>query len=762
MKAKFIFVILIFISTNVVFSRVVDSNLGKELTTIFPELKDGYIDLNNNDKADQMDDFDENIPESAVKDGIMQVQEILDFIKEYYMYIPIEKLRAVSSSLSGASGPISEIISLNYSAAIADILVAKAELDGDGLYLTPSALKEANEKMSGYISSMLIAYKKENSTSETAFINSRDELFRMIVAGYPLPDLSVEDKNLLINAMIHTIIKEKDSEQERVKAAIRTLGRTKADTSIVYLIELLDSPVYKVESIRALGNIGSETVLDLLMEELTGTDDEIIKNTAIQSLGKIGGEESLTVLITLLPKDTDEEIVSLDTERAVLKAISDLAGKDNTDRRIFPIISGYLRSEDQASRILAIKGLESFKNTTSANLLIPILRNEKNDEVKIEIAKVLNKMGSPVTVTAFIGILNDPNGSGNLKKEIIRETGENPDGGKAILSILGFLGNSDKELRKVAAETIVRLYEADGKVIVNALCRGLLTNQDRLYLSEGSAILALLSDSDSIVTLTTLLKSSYPEVKKNATWAIYRIRPIGNIRIITELKKLVTSETEALEVRINAVRALGVCAVNDPVSDVWKTFTTTAKMRGEKYTMLRYFAIHALGELKTANDEILETLSKIAEKETSLMLQKEAVRSIRAITTINPEVERSLLSVFRKETDNDLKICIIETLGDMGSNLTENISSEYLLPSIDIAVRKRVIYALTKVGSEAAFSLILDTTSDKNIQEYIVSILQDADAETMISLIDKRLKTEDNGDIISVMESLQSGYAESF
>ena len=189
-------------------AKVVDTSLGRDFTKIFPKLSNNYIDLNGNGELDRLDDMDEKIPDSRVKDGIIQVQEILDFVKENFRFISMDKLKSIKSTLTNASGDIPELISLNYSRMIDEIISEKERLGANDLYLTPSAMKAAKEKMAGYIATMLNVYRKEERQYEKAFTEANRELFRMIEAGYPLPDLNSDDKELLTNLTIHTIIKE--------------------------------------------------------------------------------------------------------------------------------------------------------------------------------------------------------------------------------------------------------------------------------------------------------------------------------------------------------------------------------------------------------------------------------------------------------------------------------------------------------------------------------------------------------------------------
>jgi len=207
-KALLIFFIIIPIFFAQSQNQVVNSPLTGELKKIFPALSRGYIDLNQNGAIDQNEDIDEVIAESTVKDELIQGKEILDFIIKNYEFIPLEKLHRVGKILEKTRGAIPELIALQYQSRINDVANKKEELDAMGLHLTPAARREAMDKMEKLINTMTMAYKKEAGKSETEFIQARDEFFTMIERGYPLPEtLTQEGKQLIVNIMINTIIK---------------------------------------------------------------------------------------------------------------------------------------------------------------------------------------------------------------------------------------------------------------------------------------------------------------------------------------------------------------------------------------------------------------------------------------------------------------------------------------------------------------------------------------------------------------------------
>src|SRR6056297_2469024 len=106
---------------------IVDTPLGSNFERLFPNLSEGYIDLNSNGSMDRLEDMDEKIPESLVQDGVLQVQEVLDFIIEQYRFFPVSKLEEIQNVLSRAEGQIAEIIALSYQIRMTQVIEKKRE-----------------------------------------------------------------------------------------------------------------------------------------------------------------------------------------------------------------------------------------------------------------------------------------------------------------------------------------------------------------------------------------------------------------------------------------------------------------------------------------------------------------------------------------------------------------------------------------------------------------------------------------------------------
>ncbi len=742
---------------------IVQSQLTKDLIKIFPEIKKGYIDLNQNGKPDKDAEVNEYIPDSMVKDNQLQGKEILDFIIKNYPYIPLDKLIAVQKSLKGAREAIPELIALNFMQKMEDTIAKKRELEAKGLYLTPQALREAYAKETQYINIMVNAYKKESQKLEKGFIESRDKLFTMIEQGYPLPEkLGEEDKDILVSIMINTIIKEKKN-PTRVKVAIKTLGRLKAESAVNYLITIIDQPELKIESIKALGKIGSPKALKLLLAKLDTATDKESQIAIIEAIGNIGNKSSIGRLVSILKPENGKK-VEPEILIATLKALANIASlsKDQPDRNLQKIFTEYISSTDPQVRVVAVEGLSNFRNPITSDKLFALLRKETVADVRIAIIKAVNKLEFAGTVPALIGILRNKSTSKRERIAVIEALGKNKNGDQGLLYIIGDLGSSDVEIRNTAKEALINLYPTHKQQVVGAISKSLIKYKDETTLEAATDVLARLANPDSMAYLIPLLSSQYPQVKKNVTWALYRIHSASNPRAVDELKKLIKSDTEMLSVRINAIRALGAIGLDTPQLKVWETLLDVVKIRNPKLSVLRLYAIRALGELKNPNREIINILGKVALKENNIALKREAVSAIRNISIQNQNLENILVNVFRKTKDSELKIRIIEALGDMFSTRASELAQDILKTDINFALKERIIYALYQIGGEREISLIMDSAADETMRNFIEGILENANPTVLKPLLERRIKSETNSDILNMLEDLNTKIEESY
>lgn len=738
--------------------ETVDSPISQALLSSFPEIARGYVDLNGNGRMDQDDETDEQIPPSALKDSLLRAKEVLSFLINNARLIPAQKLEAVAAALQDSKGAIDELISLQYLPRMKEAQRMREELEASGFYYSPSALREASAKMEGLIAGLVLAYRKEGRTAETEFVQARDGLFQMISAGFPLPEgITAEDSEIMAAMMINAILREKDKSAPQVKLAVKTLGRLKTPLATGYLADLLKNPALRRETVQALGDIGDRAALALLLPELDAESDMALKAEIVKAVGKIGDKEAVPRLAALL-KQPEEGIPAV--TYAVLGALGRIAEKGTADQALGDIFRQNLASADSQVRMLAARGLSSIKNPQSGDRLIELLKKDPLDEVKIEAITSLRKLSNAGLPQALIAILRDPAASDALKKASIEAVGGMAGGEPAIGFIVDFLGSPNGDLRAAASDALVAFHRNAAQPVIAGLSRITAKGTDETALTAAASVLARLGDEASLPHLMPLFASQFPEVKKNATWALFRIRPAGNTKAVEEMKRLVKSETEALGVRVNAARALGAMGNDSAQLKVADTLVTVLKMRGEKYAGLRLAALRALIDLGRPGAGMTEPLLRIAERDVDLEMVRESVRALQRLCLSDKEAEAGLLRAYKKQKDPETRVRIVEALADMRSASVADLASETLRSDGDASAKKRVIAALAEGGGEAELAAILDAARDAALREYARGVLEDADQRALAALVKKREKTETSKELLEVLEGLSAALAD--
>lgn len=740
---------------SALFADLADSGLNAALAAIFPELRAGYVDLNGNGKPDRTEDLDEMIPDAGVKDGVLQSREILAFIVGNYELIPVASLRRVVAVLDKPEGAFSELVSLEYRRRVEEAVRMKVELDARGLFLTASARREAAERMSGYLATMVSAYGKETRSLEPQFVSARDELFSMIERGYPLPEnMGADNAAILQSIMVNTVLRERGGSPARVNAAIKTLGRLKVAPATGYLLELLSDPELKRAAIAALGEIGSAEALSALLGELGRKNDLATRIELIRAIGRVGDRESIARLQELLKSDAagspDPEVVVV-----VMESLVSIVKRGSPDPSMLGTFTEYVSSPVTRLRVLAVEGLARFpQNPKVPDILFPLLSERQPEDVAIAAIRAVNALQSPRTVPALIGLLRSPEASDAERQAAIEALGTNANGVQALANVVAALESPSESVGRSAADALVALYRKQPDQVVGSVGRSLARSADLATLVRGTEVLSRLADPASLSYLAPLLSSPHAQVKANVTWALYRIRSSANLKILEDLKTLVKSETEALGVRINAVRALGAIRHDSAQLKVWEVLATTTRMTGEKYTMLRYYAVRALGELGAGRDEVIDALLRIAGRDTNPEMVKEAVRSLQSLATANPAVEEALVRAFRRSEDLEVRTRVVEALGDMGSAAAVELSPALLTAEIEPSLKKRAIAALARVRSSEALALVLDAARDERAAAFVKGVLEDADRSILRGVLSGRAKTETNPQVSTVIQEL--------
>jgi len=754
MKQAILFFILGIFFINTLSADIVSTPLGNQLRSIFPELKNGYIDLNRNGSMDRLDDMDEQISDYLVQDDQLQVQETLEFIRINYRYFPVRKLEEVRDALESPEGTINELIGLNYSTAISQLIEKRIAIGEYGLYLPPSARKKAMDEMSSFLSAMDIAYKKEGSGAENDFRNAKKSLYDMLEKGYPLPDpLSVKEKEILETTLINSLLREQEN-RESVKTALYSLGIMRSGRAIPYILPLVSSDRYAVESIRSLGAIGNLEALDLLLLKLNENPQEPLKIEIIRALGSMGSKESLEPFFKILK----EENISPALLKSVLEALGKIAARGTADRRIANTLTEYLDSPDPSLRITAINGLSYFNDQNTVASLVGLLKQERSENVLLTLVEKARYINNPSIIPSITGLLQSPQTSIELQISCLSTIGKHAEGVKGITGVLNALSSDNREIQEAAYLAAKDLYYTDKTALIGNLARFAVTNKDIPFQRQAAKLFADLPDEGSLASLLNMLGSTDPEVKRYATLALYRIRPSDNIKITAALNKMVSNETEPLDVRINAVRALGAAGFDNPAINAELTLTTAAAMRDEKYAQLKFYSIRALGEMKRLSEGSIEKIIDIAARERDPSIREEAVQTLLRIGIADP----SKMSKIAPSLDNtdlkkypDLGLMICEILGEL--RMSDFIPKGIELGDIltDKGRKRRLTYAFYLTGAEEGYKAMIRQGENPELTDFIISLAESANKGLLNRAVESLKRTEKNERVLELLDILE-------
>jgi HEAT repeat protein len=738
----------------------VDSPLNKQLEKIFPEIASGYIDLNGNGKLDQTSELNEAIPESRIKSGMLTAQEILDFIVANWRFIPLEKLRAVQNAVKNTPGAINELIAIDFSDSLDDAIGKRAAM-GDTLYLTPSAYKDAMGKLGGIITAMATDYKTEDAKSESDFVANRDQLFGLIEKGYPLPgDIPDDERATLSTAMLNTLMKEQKSDPAKAKTAIKTLGRLNSIKAAPYLAGLAEGSEFQVEAIGALGDIGYKPAVPFLAKQVKSGQSPEVREAALRALGAIGGADGLDAILDLL-KPANRSGLPKDFLVPIAQALSGIAQKGNADARVQAAFKDLSVSDDPWVRKAATSGIGASVSPASTDALLAILASDKDPAVRTQAVYALGKQKGDAIAPALMKVLREKDLDPALETAAVNALGDMPTGSQAIGIIVDDLAaDKDAGVKAASASALRKLYPANQALVTGSLTRSLLASQDEAFLVEGTGLLAVLADPTSIPALLALLQKPLPEVRENVAWAFYKIRSASNPRVVDEMQKLITNESEAISVRIDAVRAVGAISYDSPQLSLWQTLVTTAQMRGDKYAILRYYAVWALGRVGAGNGQAIAALARIASRDPDNDLRKQAIAALRDIAAPDKASIDALAASYSQIDDPDLKVLVIEALADMGSDKPASLAGDLFAGKASLALKRRALYALAESPAESSASAILDASRDAQLQDFAEALLEGYPASLMAPLVARRLKTETDKNAIAVLQTLDTRFAQ--
>ena len=383
-------------------------------------------------------------------------------------------------------------------------------------------------------------------------------------SGYPQSEIPFEAMPVNIPAEVGNNIKSLYSKNpaERVKAAsvLGNMGE-KAAAAVPFLIRILDdSEIVFQQSGPAVLNSTSPA------------------KEAMFALSKIGGP-------------------------AVRPLIAVLHNDENTDRRRY-----------------AAEALGNIKDAGAIKPLIAALGDRRTivrDNAYKALLQIIESLRKLQDEQQLIGMLryHEP----SLQQTIIEALGNIPKP-RVAETLVPFLGNGDRSVRKDAAEALKRI----GKASVGPLMNALQKNDDMQIRINATMILGHLKDPASVGILIESLREKpiTPSIEADEL-RLEAAKALGHIKDTSAIGPLIAAlGDETFKVREQAAEALTEIGspVVEPLIKLLKTPTMHPKM----------FVAKILGDLKDprAVEPLIQTLLLAAADRTSWNFRLEAVRAL--------------------------------------------------------------------------------------------------------------------------------------
>ena len=281
-------------------------------------------------------------------------------------------------------------------------------------------------------------------------------------------------------------------------AALMALAERKEVAAIDPITGILirDYPPVQSSAVFALGEIGDERAVEILVEQLKGGGNPTIRGNAAIALGKIGKE---TTVPNLIDKLRDNSVTVRSSAALSL-------GKIGSDAAVEPLIevlnSGKFsggRAKDSLNsnedlRKSAVLGLGGIGSSQATEVLISVL-NDKEEKLSVRMAAVsaLGEVGDPRAVQTLKNVFDDKSMDINLRKQAFLALSQtkNQEIAELLVAKLG-----DEEFGTSAREALRNM----GEIAVEPLIENLKTT-DKKTKDETALVLIEIGDPGAIKPL---------------------------------------------------------------------------------------------------------------------------------------------------------------------------------------------------------------------------------------------------------------------
>lgn len=466
--------------------------------------------------------------------------------------------------------------------------------------------------------------------------------------------------------------------QLRRESAI-ALSKFKGEKATDFLLETYQSDNIQDFMALALGNIDSAKSVNLLINALNDSQQEVRFNAA-RALGMLENPEAFDILMEALNS-------YIETVSAGMP-VGDAGDEQTAQAQLFL---------EEDSIIGAIIAIGKIKNWRAISLLKRLLEQEKSARIRASIIMALGMMASDKLLPVFQSSLrdDDPRVRANAIEAIeVLKSG-------SIVGILQpYLDDPSNRVRANVAKAIWKYGDFD----VSTTLQDMLKDKDKWYRASAAYAIGETGDGKFLWQLSRCLKDEDPDVRRNATNAM---RKLNLKSALPHVEPMLNDPN--FDVRVEAALAIARCAPDSAVD------LLVQKLSEEENFIVQATIISCLGQL--GDTEVVPLMMTFLKSEDPRVVSN----VVDGVALLIPEPDEETVQSFRellKHEDNRVKSTAIRTLWLWGKYDV----LDKLLELFDSGALKHVLsatFVLGEIGREISLSEELSAS----INDILVKLL---------------------------------------
>jgi HEAT repeat protein len=507
----------------------------------------------------------------------------------------------------------------------------------------------------------------------------------------------------------------KDEDENVVASAVEHLGTMREPSVVDALVETVKGgDVWTAyPAVDALGNVGDDRNIPLIVGLL---GNRSLREPALRALGKLGGAREVEQILPYIEDKSravqQEALASI--EKIYDRGVSEAAISDSLHKvfgdRVVELLLGYAsggKSDVRASSILFLGLLRDER------AIEPLIEMSKDDRHAHEVRKALVYIGrkKPEAIIPHV------HGRSAVEARFMCEVMSEVASPLYFDIFMEFLEHDDGHVRSAAALGLANI--GDEKAVPN-----LMNRIGDPYEDVQEAIihaLAVLKDGLDIHTLSGLLKSDSPVLRKNA---VLVLGATGSKDIVP----LIGFSLKDVDV---GVRRAVVKALSRIRSE--EAFECLLTALGDEDPNIRVAAVNSLGE--TGLSTFVEPIRILLSDKDDMV----RVSACRAMGKIGGHEVLELLREMLDDQDGFIVTTAMESIGSIGGNEAREVLASKL-DSDDPEIRRTAVKALSGF---------------QGVEEWLIRFLRDPDWAMRVAAVESLREHRQEYVIKSVESALE-------